>query len=98
MSKRFYITLNSNKDKDLVILDYLSSTYSESETIKSILYQVATNRCYQVNSENNKPKIEVNEEVENKDKCTEKVQNAIDIKSDVEAEIEVDDDIKNLFS
>ncbi|MCE9656249.1 hypothetical protein LPC13_13320 [Clostridium celatum] len=42
MSKRFYITLNSQKDKDKIILDYLSSTYNESETIKSLLYKVAT--------------------------------------------------------
>lgn len=42
MSKRFYITLNPQKDKDKIILDYLSSTYNESETIKSLLYKVAT--------------------------------------------------------
>ena len=44
MSKRVYITLNPKKDKDKIILDYLSSTYNESETIKSLLYTVATNR------------------------------------------------------
>lgn len=97
MSKRFYITLNSNKVKDLVILEYLTSTYNESETIKSILYQVATNRCCEVNLENNKLKIEVNEEVQNRDKCTEEVQNGIDVKSDVKQEIAVDDEIRNLF-
>lgn len=43
MSKRIYITLNPRKDKDKIILDYLSSTYNESETIKSLLYNVATN-------------------------------------------------------
>ena len=42
MSKRFYITLNPQKEKDKIILDYLGSTYNESETIKSLLYRVAT--------------------------------------------------------
>ena len=44
-SKRMYITLNPNKAKDIIILNYLKSTYSETETIKSILYQYATNGC-----------------------------------------------------
>lgn len=44
MSKRFYITLNPQKEKDKIILDYLGSTYNESETIKSLLYRVATSR------------------------------------------------------
>lgn len=43
MSRRIYITLNEKKDKDKVILDYLSSSYSESDTIKEVLYQIATN-------------------------------------------------------
>lgn len=42
-SKRIYITLNEKKDKDKVILDYLSSSYSESDTIKDVLYRIATN-------------------------------------------------------
>ena len=44
-SKRLYITLNPNKEKDSIILNYLKSTYSETRTIKSILYQYITNRC-----------------------------------------------------
>ena len=44
-SKRLYITLNPNKEKDIIILNYLKSTYSETETIKSILYQYETNGC-----------------------------------------------------
>lgn len=44
-SRRMYITLNPNKAKDIIILNYLKSTYSETETIKSILYQYATNGC-----------------------------------------------------
>lgn len=44
-SRRMYITLNPNKAKDIIILNYLKSTYSETETIKSILYQYAINGC-----------------------------------------------------
>lgn len=43
MSRRIYITLNEKKDKDKVILDYLSNSYSESDTIKDVLYRIATN-------------------------------------------------------
>lgn len=43
MSRRIYITLNEKKDKDKVILDYLSSSYSESDTVKDVLYRIATN-------------------------------------------------------
>ncbi|MBU3105142.1 hypothetical protein [Clostridium gasigenes] len=43
MSRRIYITLNENKDKNKVILDCLSSSYSESDTIKDVLYRIATN-------------------------------------------------------
>lgn len=43
MSRRIYITLNNKKEKDKAILDYLSSSYSESDTIKDVLYRIATN-------------------------------------------------------
>lgn len=43
MSRRIYITLNEKKDKDKVILHYLSNYYSESDTIKDVLYRIATN-------------------------------------------------------
>ena len=45
----FFVDLDdqpeTNKEKDIIILNYLKSTYSETETIKSILYQYATNGC-----------------------------------------------------
>ncbi len=78
-SKRIYITLNEKKDKDKVILDYLSSSYSESDTIKDVLYRIATN-SYILNINNieeielkgadgckevlNAPKIKENEKVQ----------------------------------
>lgn len=41
-SMRIYITLNYKKEKDKIILDYLNTTYSHSETIKNILFQIAS--------------------------------------------------------
>lgn len=42
-SRRLYITLNDEKEKDKVILNYLSNSYSESDAIKEALYRLATN-------------------------------------------------------
>ena len=42
-SRRIYITLNDSKEKDKAILNYLSHSYSESDSIKEILYRFATN-------------------------------------------------------
>lgn len=72
-SRRLYITLNPNKEKDIIILNYLKSTYSETETIKSILYQYATNGCNNKLIDDNivKP-IEI-KEVKNDTKIIEKV-------------------------
>lgn len=55
MSKRIYITLNEKKYKDKVILEYLSSSYNESDTIKDILYRIATD-SYDLSSITNKEK------------------------------------------
>ncbi|NRU52485.1 hypothetical protein [Clostridium beijerinckii] len=41
-SRRVYITLNQNKDKDRVIEDFLSNSYSEADCIKEVLYRMAT--------------------------------------------------------
>lgn len=41
-SRRVYITLNSDKDKDRVIEEFLSDSYSEGDYIKEILYRLAT--------------------------------------------------------
>lgn len=50
MSRRIYITLNDKKEKNKVILEYLSSSYSESDAIKNVLYRIATN-SYNLNLE-----------------------------------------------
>ncbi len=40
-SKRIYITLNADKEKDMVIINYLSNCYSEKDAIKESLYRLA---------------------------------------------------------
>lgn len=40
---KVYVTLNEEKEKDRVIIEYLNCQYSKSGAIKSILYQLATN-------------------------------------------------------
>lgn len=47
-SRRIYITLNDNKEKDKVILNYLSNSYSEGDAIKEALYRSATNSTQKV--------------------------------------------------
>lgn len=72
-SRRLYITLNPNKEKDIIILNYLKSTYSETETIKSILYQYATNGCNnQLRDDNIIKSIEI-KRVKDDDKITQEV-------------------------
>lgn len=98
MSKRLYITLNPNKEKDCVILEYLESTYNEAETIKSILYQIATNRYNKINIAQNLVENISVKEVQKGDKSLNKEKNYKynkEIKSDT---FEVSDDIKNFFS
>lgn len=41
-SRRVYITLNSDKEKDRVIEEFLSKSYSEADLIKETLYRLAT--------------------------------------------------------
>ncbi|MDD3224738.1 MAG: hypothetical protein PHX70_08595 [Clostridium sp.] len=40
-SRRIYITLNSEKEKDRIITEYLSSCYSEKDAIKEAVYRLA---------------------------------------------------------
>lgn len=41
-SRRIYITLNSDKEKDRIIEELLSNSYSEADFIKETLYRLAT--------------------------------------------------------
>lgn len=72
-SRRMYITLNPNKAKDIIILNYLKSTYSETETIKSILYQYATNGCNNKLRDDNMIKSIEIKRVKDDDKITQEV-------------------------
>lgn len=40
-SRRVYITLNSDKEKDRIIEEFLSQSYSEADLIKETLYRLA---------------------------------------------------------
>lgn len=56
-SRRVYITLNDEKEKDIAIINYLSQSYSESDAIKEAIYRIATNsadRVQIVTTNNNK--------------------------------------------
>lgn len=91
MSRRIYITLNEKKDKDRVILDYLSSSYSESDTIKDVLYRIATN-SYNLS-------LNLIEEIDTKgaNRC-EKVMEASKVEdSEKMQEIPISSDIASMF-
>ncbi len=98
MSKRLYITLSPNKEKDCVILEYLESTYNEAETIKSILYQIATNRGNKVNIEQGLVENISIKEVQKGDNSLNKEKNYKHNKEIKSNNFEVSDDIKNFFS
>lgn len=74
MSRRLYITLNMNKEKDRIIEEFLSNSYNERDIIKEILYRCATNSTFEVQ---NVPLLNSNK-LKNNDikgiKCTEEVQ------------------------
>lgn len=91
MSRRIYITLNEKKDKDKVILDYLSSSYSESDTIKDVLYRIATN-SYNLS-------LNLIEEIDTKgaNRC-EKIMEVSKVEdSEKVQEIPISSDIMNMF-
>lgn len=91
MSRRIYITLNEKKDKDKVILDYLSNSYSESDTIKDVLYRIATN-SYNLN-------LNSLEEIDSKgvDRCEKVIEVPRLEKSERVQEIPISSEIANLF-
>ena len=91
MSRRIYITLNEKKEKDKVILDYLSSSYSESDTIKDVLYRIATN-SYNLS-------LNLIEEIDTKgaNRC-EKIMEVSKVEdSEKVQEIPISSDIMNMF-
>lgn len=91
MSRRIYITLNEKKDKDKVILDYLSSSYSESDTIKDVLYRIATN-SYNLN-------LNTVEEIDTKgaDRCEKVIEISKKKENEKVQEIPISSDIVSMF-
>ena len=91
MSRRIYITLNEKKDKDKVILDYLSSSYSESDTIKDVLYRIATN-SYNLN-------LNPVEEIDSKgaDRCEKVIEVVEEKENEKVQEIPISSDIASMF-
>ncbi|WP_195244593.1 hypothetical protein [Clostridium celatum] len=97
-SGRIYITLNPKKKKDKIILGYLDTTYSHSETIKNILFQVASKGSTKVNI--GAESIQVNEiirEQKGADNTNQVIDELITNKTVVESTVGIDDDIKNMF-
>ncbi|MEI3368321.1 MAG: hypothetical protein V8R03_04570 [Clostridium sp.] len=91
MSRRIYITLNEKKDKDKVILDYLSSSYSESDTIKDVLYRIATN-SYDLN-------LNPVEEIDSKgiDRCEKEMEATKVEENEKVQEIPISSEITSMF-
>lgn len=100
MSRRIYITINEDKEKDRIIDEFLSKTYSEREMIKEILYQYATNSTYKVQSapistlkvqnENNIKGKNSTSKVQSAPNSTYKVQNEIENNIEIrEEDIEI---------
>ena len=97
-SGRIYITLNPKKHKDKIILDYLNTNYSYSETIKNILFQIASEGINKMNigadfSQMNKSIREQKGE----DNINKVIDEPITNKITVESMEDIDDDIKNMF-
>lgn len=91
MSRRIYITLNEKKDKDKVILDYLSSSYSEGDTIKDVLYRIATN-SYNLNLN---PVEEIG--LKGKDRCEKVIEIPKEKENEKVQELPISSDIASMF-
>lgn len=97
-SMRIYITLNYKKEKDKIILDYLNTTYSHSETIKNILFQIASESSNRVNM--GADFFQINKgigEQKGEDNINKLISEPITNKITVESIEDIDDDIKNMF-
>ena len=97
-SGRIYITLNPKKHKDKIILDYLNTNYSYSETIKNILFQIASES---INKVNIGADLNLMNESVREQKGAHSTNEVIDEpsinKTNVESMEGIDDDIKNMF-
>ena len=91
-TKRIYISLNSDKPKDSIIQEFLESTYSESETIKAILYQHALEGSKKVH-------IAPECDLISSDSVLKKgAESVSEEQNDAVSSIEIDNDIMNMFN
>lgn len=94
MSQRIYITLNPNKDKDKIIIDYLDTTYNASSAIKHIIYEYITKGSY-TEQKGDKFHGSYIFNIEQKNAIsTQKVKTE---ENKISNEIIIDDDIRNMF-
>lgn len=97
-SVRIYITLNNKKEKDKIILDYLNTTYSHSETIKNILFQIASEGINKMNIGADFRQMNKSiREQKGEDNINRVIDETITNKITVESMEDIDDDIKNMF-
>lgn len=76
-SRRIYITLNDEKEKDRIIISYLSQSYSEADAMKEAIYRLATNNIQSMQNDNSST-----EKVQVKPKSNSKVKKDVSSKSD----------------
>lgn len=91
-NKRLYITLNPEKEKDVIIKEFLESTYNETETIKAILYQHAVERSQKV-------QIAPGFDIISSDSMLQRgAESASEEQNDAVSSVEIDNEIMNMFN
>lgn len=80
-SRRIYITLNPEKEKDKIIENYLSQSYSESDAIKEALYRLAINNTELTHITSN-----ITRKVQSKPKRRTKTQKGAEAKSNTKVQ------------
>ena len=84
---RIYITLNENKEKDKLILDYLNKSYDYKSAIKILLYQ---NALKEINE------VQIGTSTNVKEEVLEVQRGVNEVRSEPSKET-IDDDILNFF-
>ena len=90
--KRLYISLNPEKEKDIIIKEFLESTYNETETIKAILYQHAVERRRKMHIASECDSFSSYSVVHNG------AESGSEEQSDAVSNIEIDNEIMNMFN
>lgn len=91
-NKRLYISLNPEKEKDVIIKEFLESTYNETETIKAILYQHAVEGSRKVH-------IAPGFDTISSDSMLQRgAESASEEQNDAVSSVEIDNEIMNMFN